>query len=147
MNSKSNTNFNLKRLSIAGAITAVMILSPAIAMADKGDRGHNREHNTVVAGQKHHKGNFRVKEPARKVHGGSHKIRHTNWRKRHDGHRHKYYKHPHNRHAHHGYHDNGHRHVNYVVHDHYYYDDGYDLDYLRFMIGLHSDNLDIILHD
>jgi hypothetical protein len=34
------------------------------------------------------------------------------------------------------------------VNNHYYNDDDYyGLDQLRFMIGLHSDNLDIILHD
>jgi len=127
----------MKTLALSGALAVSMVLTPALSMADNGDRDHHRDKYSVDAGKHHNKG---------------HKIDHRQsskhyYSKSHHGHnRHVIYAPAHHKHRSDRGHQ-GHTHVNYVVNEHYHSSHHHDLDRLRLMIGLHTDNFDIFLHE
>ena len=150
----------LKTLPVVAAVAIGLVLSPAVSMADKADSGHQKSQYSHEGGKSHgkahKKGNYRS-DKAR--HKKQHKVtrsydkrgnKHVS--KKHYGKPYGFRKgHAYNRHGHRDNHRHGHRghsHTHYVVNDDYdYYDHYLDLDNLRFMIGLHTNNFDIILRE
>jgi hypothetical protein len=150
MKAKSGTTNKLTKLPLISVIAAALLLSPVISMADKADRGHHKGVHSVNVDKKHNKGVFRADKHRYDKRGKHYKHRsdwhgHKPWAKHHAGHKHGLYKRVYNKHRHNDGHHHGHNHVTYIDHDHYY--DDYGFDRLSFMLGLHSDNLDIIFHD
>ena len=147
----------LKSLPLLTLLAAGLFLSPTMAMAGHGDRSHSKGQYSHDGGQSHSKGQKRSNTYSNKrhykSHGKSHKENYGHSSKHHytkeRGHYndHGHYKRGFNNHRydHHDHH-RGH-HTTYVVNDHYYNDYSYGLDSLRFMIGLHTNNLDIIFRD
>lgn len=149
----------LKTLPLSAIIAIALALSPALSMADNGERGRYKSKHASDVGKSHNKGQSHhdkrsFKKP-RKQHNVAHGYdRHGYDKHRRNKHGHKkqvnnyYYVKPYshsNHHHNHGY--NGHTHTNYVVHD-YGHDDHYlGLDNLRFMFGLHTGNFDIVIRD
>lgn len=147
----------LKTLPLIGLLAVGLALSPMVSMADDDDRGRGKDRvyqkhdggkgHSRNAGKSHRrdKGNFvrgHNKSYARshnKGHKSGHKHGHSynkSYGHKHYGHTHKVYR-PHS-------HNHGHvDHV--VVTDHHDYISDYDR--FRLMLGLHFDNIDIILRD
>ena len=156
MNIKIKSLTSLKTLPLIGVLAIGLVLSPTLSMADNGDRGRHKTQYSHDGGQSHSKGHKRSNTHSNKAHykshGKSHKGNYGHSSKHHytKGHGH------HNNHGHYkrGFknlrhdHQNSHRahHTTYVVNDHHY-SDYYGLDPLRFMIGLHTNNFDIIFRD
>ena len=130
----------LKTLPLVGVLALGLALAPTTSMADKGDRGHKDRYS--------HDGgkSFKGGKHDKRGHGYGHT------KKGHD-------KHGHDRHSRHqlGHaygHDirghrhghSGHSHSTHVVHD-YGHQHYLGLGNLRFMLGLHTDNIDIIFRD
>lgn len=139
-----NMKTHLKALPVMAALTIGLAFAPTASMADDDDRG--RGHSYSHDGGKHDKGKLRAKRYERgdkhrydKKHRKHHKHRGHYYGHRH-GHKHKHYRHDHH----------GHRPayvVNNYGHDHYYRDRFIDLSDLRFMIGVHTGNFDLIFRD
>jgi Ni/Co efflux regulator RcnB len=133
-----NKRLLLKSLPLLSMFAMSLVLSPGMAMADRDDRGHSREKYSQNEHRTHsNKHDYRPRGKHHKSHdrhGSVHKYNRGNhhsstYRKhRYDGHRHG-------------------NHTTYVVNDHYYADDYYLRDRRRFLIGLHTDNIDIIFRD
>lgn len=154
MTDKTNMKNALKTVILSGALSAALAIPPTLVMADSHDDGRRHQNYSSATDKQHNKDRYRGSKHADKTHDGKgHKFdyRHSTI------HRHskayaRPYKHVDYNHGHHKYrynHDHkghGHNHARYVVNE-YYYDDHYDLDHLRFMIGLHTHNLDIILRE
>lgn len=140
-----------KTLPVIGALVLGLALAPNVALAEKGDRGNHKGQYSQDTGKTHNKARKNNKQ--HKVHVND-RHGHKNLRK---GHNDKYYSQhnsrKHNRHGSHAHRDNhrhgygGHTHSHYVVNHHDHHDRYIDFDDLRFMIGLHTDNFDIILRD
>ena len=139
---------NLKTLPLIGALAISLALWPTLSMADKGDRGGHKNKYSHDDRQSHSKGrNSHNNKRHYKSRGNSHKSNHGYSSK------HRYNKgygahknHAHYKRDHHGGH-RAHNHTTYVVNDRHYSDYSYGLDPLRFMIGLHTNNVDIIFRD
>lgn len=133
----------LKTLPLLAVLTVGLILSPTLSMAGNGEHGQHKAKYSQNAGKSHskshNKGNYRSNKHSYKTHGKRYKGNHSHRSERHHR-KHDYYKRGHYDHR-------GHRHTNYIVKDHYYPEHFIGLDHLRFMIGLHTDILDITLHD
>jgi len=153
-----NINTPLKTLPLLAVLAVGLVLSPTLSMAGNGDRGHHKEKYSHDIGKSHSKGHNKVQHRSNKhsvkTHGKSHKDNHSHRSERHyskgHGHynKHAYYKRGHHKHGYdHHKHYRGHSHTHYIVNDHYYSDGLFDLDNLRFMIGLHTNNLDITFRD
>ena len=150
MNIKIKSLNSLKTLPLIAALAIGLALWPTLSMADKGDRGGHKNKYSQDNRQSHSKGDKHRNSHSNKGHyksrDNSHKSNHGysskhRYNKGHGHHNdHVYYKRKH--HA-------GHRdhHTTYIVNDHHYSDYSYGLDPLRFMIGLHTDNVDIIFRD
>ena len=140
-----NNKTRLKNLPLLTLFAASLVLSPAIAMADQGDRGHSKSKYSQDERRSHGKSHNRSDKHSNKhnyrSHGKSHKghNKQNSTRSYDRGYGH------HNKHAH--YKRRNDHHTTYVVNDHHYSDHLYGLDHLRFMIGLHTNNFDIILRD
>jgi len=158
MRTKINVKTSLKTLPLLAVLAVGMSLSPSISIAGKGDHGKHKEkysHNSGhKSGKAHHRDNHRVNKQAYRSHGNSHRNNRGHGSKDHHGSRHGHYKHhAYNKHDNHGrgyvynHAHGGHGHTSYIVNDYYYREPYYVLDPLRFMIGLHTDNLDIIFSD
>ena len=128
----------LKTLPLVSILALGLALAPTASMADKGDRGQKDRYS------QHGGKTFKADKRGHKDRG--HGYGHT--RKGHD-------KHSYDRHGSHGRHQVGHAHGyghdrhshnNYIVRDygHQHYS---GLGNLRFMLGLHTDNVDIIFRD
>ena len=155
----------LKKLSSIAAVIATLALFPGISMAEKSDghsdrARHNNEHSQNRS-KSYNKDYYRENRHA----GSSHKQRDNRGRfdrgyDKHNKHRDRGHSKHYNGHGGHAYrkykkhysghdvrHNHGHR--GYAGHDygHRHYRDYRGFDNLRFMIGLHSDNLDIIFRD
>lgn len=158
MNIKIKSLTSLKTLPLISALAIGLVLSPTLSMADNGDRGRHKTQYSHDGGQSHSKGhkgsNTQSNKRHYKSHGKSHKSNHGHSSKHHyaKGHGH------HNDHAHykrginkyrydHQNSHRGHHHTSYVVNDQHYSDYSYGLDHLGFMIGLHTNNVDIIFRD
>ena len=134
----------LKNLPLLALFTAGLVLSPAIVMAGHGDSKHSKGQYSNDARQSHSKGHkqndnkhYKSRGKSRKGHNGYSSKRTYS----------KAYGH-YNDHAHYkrGHHRDRHN-TTYIVNDHHYDDYSYGLDPLRFMIGLHTNNFDIIFRD
>jgi len=135
-----NNKTLLKKLSLLGLLTINIILTPAIALADRGDRGHSHEshshderhsHNNSNDYQTHgkrHQDYQRYGLVYNQSRGRGHHKHYAHYKHRYDGRRHNHYR-------------------TYVVNDDDYVNDFYIRDPLGFMIGLHTNNIDIILRD
>ena len=145
-----NNKTIFKNLPLLTIFTASLILTPAIAMADRGDRSHSKDKYSHDDRRSHNKSHNRNNK-----HSNKHKYRSQGKSQRGDNwHSSKYRydnRHGHrNGHAHYKRGRDNHRHdrrTTYVVNDHHYSDHLYGLDPLRFMIGLHTDNFDITFRD
>jgi len=127
---------SIKTLPLLAVFATGLVLSPTLAMADDDDRGHSKH--------RYSQENHQARGYANK-HGNRHGERHNGSRhyNKHYGHRDGY---AHNKHYYRRDDHRGHRHSTYIVND-YYDNDYYLLDPLRFMIGLHTNNVDIIFRD
>lgn len=158
MNIKIKSLTSLKTLPLISVLAIGLVLSPTLSMADNGDRGRHKTQYSYDGGQAHSKGHKRSNKQSNKAHYKSHGKIH----KENIGHSSKHhYPKEHGYHSDHGHykrgftnhrygHQNNHRgrhHTNYVVNEHHYSDYSYGLDPLRFMIGLHTNNVDIIFRD
>jgi hypothetical protein len=138
----------LKNLPLLALLTAGLVLSPTMVMAGHGDNSHSKGQYSRNDRQSHSKGHKQNVKKHYKSHGKSHKGNYGISSKRHYskgyGHSNDYkrghynYRHDHHRDQHH---------TTYIVNDHHYDDYSYGLDPLRFMIGLHTNNVDIIFRD
>ncbi len=152
----------LKTMSLISAIALGLILSPALSMADDGNRGHKKNQYSHDRGQAHNKAKnkagHRIGSHNKQKHSyvvnpmghrghvkPSHKHRsdhhYDRARKNHNYHKHGGHGHNHN------YVYSSHSHSHYVNHDHAHRGEYVDLDNLRFMFGLHTGNFDIIFRD
>jgi len=148
----------MKSISAIKSIPAIALLalglalSSSPAMADKGERS---SHKGEMAKQFSHEASRSHRDtlkPGKRTEHRRHDGKSHKWTRKDRDHRY-YISHDggkYKRHKHHAHRD-GHRHVyrgyphsHRVVsrHDHYF-----DLDELRFMVGLHTDRFDIILRD
>lgn len=118
-----NITTSLKTLPLITALGMSLTLAPTVSMADR-ERGHGREH---YAGYEKHQPKKHHGKLARK-HGREHGWKHG---RRHD--RHAYYP----------------RHEEVIVYDyrHQPHRRFAGFDNLRFMIGLHTGNVDLVIRD
>ena len=151
-----NLSRTLKTLPLIGVLAMGLALTPAISMADDDNRGRHKDRYSHDAGKSHkkaHKQGHRAhkKEWKRehrsygKHHGHKYTDKHKHgWKKRHG----KHYGHKHShRDTRHSHSHRGHRHEHVVVRDYGHHDHYLDFDDLRFVFGLHTDNVDIIFRD
>ncbi len=138
----------LKNIPLLALLTAGLVLSPTMVMAGHGDNRHSKGQYSQNDRQSHSKGHKQNVKKHYKSHGKSHKGNYGISSKRHYskgyGHSNDYKRGHHN--YRHDYHRDQH-HTTYIVNDHHYDDYSYGLDPLRFMIGLHTNNVDIIFRD
>ena len=156
MNIKINSLTSLKNLPLISVLATGLVLSPTLSMADNADRGRHKTQYSD-GGQSHSKGHKGSKKHGNKAHyksqGKRHKGDYGHSSKHHytKGHGnnndHAHYKRGFNNHRYD--HHDSHRdhHTSYVVNEHHYSDYAYGLDPLRLMIGLHTNNFDIIFRD
>ncbi|MCG6937696.1 MAG: hypothetical protein LJE83_05925 [Gammaproteobacteria bacterium] len=151
MTSNTNVNPPLKTLFISAALITALV-SPAVSIAESADGSRHHKKHSAGSGQQHNKGHYRSDNYDVKARGKSQKISHGHELKRNHGrdhnrpHNYVHYDHGHYKHRHNHDHD-GHDQRHYVVNEYYYNDGLYDVDHLRFIIGLHSANLDVILRE
>ena len=115
-----------------------LVMLPGTAMADRDDRGHSREKYSHDEYRSYsNKRDYRPREKYRKSYD-----RYDSVYKRNRGNHHSsaYRKHRHDGRRHRN-------HTTYVVNDYYYAGDHYLRDPRKFMIGLHTNNIDIIFRD
>ena len=125
----------LKNLPLISLLAAGLFLSPAMAMADKGDRGNFKRHDSHE--NRHSQSNSQK-------HSNKHHNKHS-YNKGYGHHNNQvHYKRDHHKHR---YDKHRSHHTTYIVNDHHYSDYSYGLDPLRFMIGLHTNNFDIVFRD
>ena len=137
----------LKTLPLVSILALGLALAPTASMADKGDRGQKERYSQH--GGKSFKGDKRGHKDRGHGYGHTKKGHDKHGYDRHGSHgRHQVghaHGHGHDRHAHHNSYA-GHSHNNYIVRD--YGNQHYlGLGNLRFMLGLHTDNVDIIFRD
>ena len=135
MNTLKNKLKTAKTLAFASTVVASLILLPSVSMADTGEHGNKHGRYTVSSEKHHHRNNDARHEIFAKNHHEDRHHRHDQHAGNHYGH----YKFKRDRDYHH------HDHAHYVVNE-YYYDDR-PFDYLSFIIGLHTNNMDIILRE
>jgi hypothetical protein len=151
MNMKMKSLHSLKTLPLIAALAIGLALLPTLSMADNGDRGGHKKQYSHDDRQSHSKGHKSSNTHSNKGHYKSHDNSHKSKNRYSSKYRNKKgYGHD-NSHAHYKpvYHDRhrAHHHTTYVVNDRHYSDYSYGLDPLRFMIGLHTNNVDIIFRD
>ena len=137
----------LKNLPLVTILAAGLVLSPVLVMASQGERNSNKAHYSQNDRQSHSKADKRSSKAHYKSrdnrnkskHGYSSKHRYNTKHGRHNDRAH--YKRGFNNHRH------DHHATTYVVNDHHYSDYPYGLEHLRFMIGLHTNNFDIVFRD
>jgi len=138
---------SLKALPIIAALTVGFALTPITAMAGNGERGHHKSEYSRSSGKHHDKGHYRRDKHANRSHG-SHQSRSIgrHYNKHRDNH---YTGHHDYRRYNYGHHypRRGHNTTHYVVNDYGHRGHYSGFDQLRFMIGLHTDNVDISFHD
>ena len=126
----------LKVLPLVGLLSLGLVLTPAVALADKDKRERG-----------HYSGSVRdVAKNVKRVSRGSHGSGRHYDRGHKRGHK-KSYSHGYQNHRHgHKYkrHGHGHGHDRVIVQNHY---SGRDYDHFRFLLGLHLDNVDIVFRD
>ncbi len=164
-----NISSKLKTLPILGSLALALISAPAIAVADNAKREQNRGHYSQKSDKPHYRSESHRQPQHRGEYRGHQRDRHNRhgyndyaqnhghkyaFNKSHKKH-HKYRKHHkhghygHHRHPHHGHGHNHHSHNHYQSHvivrpERRAY---LDLSDLRFMFGLHTDNIDLIFRD
>ncbi len=151
-----NTVFGFKKLPLIGAVLMALAVFPGAAMAEKGDaHGDRGRHDNPYSHESKksyngdsHRGN---KYDNKHSNGYTVKSRDYDKHRKHDKHgQAKPYGH-HQAHAYnkHKHHDHGHRHGHqrYVVNNYGHRPHHVGFDDLRFMIGLHQPNLDIIFRN
>jgi len=145
-------NKTFKTIPLLTLLSAGLMLSSPMAMADKGDREHSKEYSSHHRQQSHNNDYRRDNKHAYFSHKGNHRSEHRYDRdNRHNSHSYyrpkEHYEHRYNRHVEH----RSYPHTTYIVNDHYYsdygYRHGYILDNLGFMIGLHTNNFDVTFRD
>lgn len=149
----------LKALPVASLLIMGIVLSPAIAMADNGDRGRTKSEHSFDSGQSHnvrdrhrdkstHKKQQNERHIVRKYDRNSHghnKYRHGHVIQKHNGKPYaKHKKHVYYHYDQHGQNHKPHHHDNYIVHHHEHYD---VFDDVRFKIGIHTGDFDIVYRD
>lgn len=154
-----NTVSGFKKLSVIAAVLMALAVFPVASMAEKsdgyGDRGrHDKQYSPdrkKAYNGDSHRGNKYDNKHAAKSHGDARHNRGYDNHRKHDKHvKGKQYGHHHahayNKHKHRDY---GHRHGHpqYVVNDYRHRPHHVGFDDLRFMIGLHNPNLDIIFRN
>lgn len=133
-----NKELLLKSLPLLSLFAMSLVLSPGVAMADRDDRGHSREKYSHGEHRSHgNKPDYRSRGKHHKSHDRYGSVRNHD-RSNHHDYAHQKHRHDGRRHG---------SHTTYIVNDHYYADDYYHRDRRRFMIGLHTDNVDIIFRD
>jgi hypothetical protein len=140
-----NIQSNLKILPVVAALAMGLALAPMSSMAGDKDRGHGSyshdagSHSKSRSDKSHKRERHADRHDKRSYRGDRH---HS---KKH-GHKHRKSRHAHN-HRGHKYRHQGHNPV-YVVNNHGYYPERYiALDDLRFMVGIHTGNFDLIFRD
>ncbi|MBT8438210.1 MAG: hypothetical protein KJO91_00680 [Gammaproteobacteria bacterium] len=166
-----NISSKLKTLPILGSLALALISAPAIAVADNGKREQNRSHYSQKADKPHHRGESRRQHRQPDVHRGQHRNGHNRrgyndyahnhghkyaFNKGHKKHHKKHHKHGHYGHHRHPHYRHGHGHAYGHNYRNHYQSQVIvrperrafvDLRDLRFMFGLHTDNLDLIFRD
>ncbi len=141
-----NNKITLNKLPLLGLLITGLALSPGLALADKNDKAHNkgaRSHSSAQSHIKQHKNNYKRQGKGSNRHNSSHNSKKHGHRNDHNHYPHAVNKHRQHDHGNH----NGHRRTTYIVNDHHHSGHIYGLDRLRVMIGLHTDNFDIIFRD
>ena len=153
MNITTNLKSLIKTFPLVSVMAVTLALSPSVSMAAKGEHGYHADKKT------HHNKSHRKQQGKANHHSKSHGNRHgrgigygtEKFRARgHDFNRHNRGHRSHKAHSH-G-HRSGHRHEHrrhdyYVINEHRAHEHYHHIDPLRFVIGLHTDNMDIILRD
>ena len=146
----------LKTLPMIGVLAMGLALTPAISMADDDNRGRHKDRYSHDAGKSHkkaHKQDHRAhKKEWKREHRRDHKkYKHGHGHKHVNNHKHGWKKHYGHKHRHNGHRHShshrGHRHEHVVVRDYGHHDHYLYFDDLRFVFGLHTDNVDIIFRD
>ena len=154
-----NTVSGFKKLPLIGAVLMALAVFPGVSMAEKGDGyGDRGRHDKQYSHDRkksyngnNYRGNKRGDKHASKSHRNDQAHRGYNKYSKHDKHskgkRYGHQKvHAYNKHKHR---DDGHRHghARYVVNDYGHRPHYVGFDDLRFMIGLHNPNLDIVFRN
>ena len=151
-----NLSRTLKTLPLVGALAMGLAITPAISMADDDNRGRHKDRYSHDAGKSHKKAHKQDHRAHKREWKRDHKGDHRSYRKHHghkhvDDHRHgwkkRHGKHYGHKHGYHGHRHHGHRHEHVVVRDYGHHDHYLDFDDIRFIFGLHTDNVDIIFRD
>ena len=138
---------SLKTLPLITILTIGLALAPINSMAGNADRGHQKSGHVKHSAKNHDKGHYSsqkyIHRSANKSHrsGVSHALKHRKNASYGDIHNRGYYKR--GRHYDHRYYYPTH----YVTNNHDHGGHFFDIDHLRFMIGLHTDNFDITFRD
>ena len=147
----------LKTLPLISALALGLALSPTLSMADDDKRGGQKTHYSHDRGQSHNKthnkgayrGEIAKNHSRRYVANSFDQRRHEKQSHKHKTKNHYDRSNGYHRHGTHG-HDHvytGHHHRHTVIHDYGYREPYVGLDNMRFMLGLHTGNFDIILRD
>ena len=147
---------SLKTLPLISAIAFGLALSPTLSMAADGNRGDHKMKYSHDRGQSHKNGHGRHKTgKSQRNSPVAHAV--NKHRQEKQGHKHRsnnhydraYGNHMYHKHGNHGHNHaySDHNHTNYVYHDYGYRGQYVDLDNMRFMLGLHTGNFDIIFRD
>jgi len=124
-------NKPLKTLMLSATVAVSLIFIPTLSMADNDKYSHHQAKYSTDKTRHHNKGHKISRSHGQKHHYSKMQNRHN--------------KHGLHKSGHHGHRGHNHGHINYVVNDHYH-GHAHVFDHLRFMIGLHTDDIDIILH-
>ena len=135
-----NTISMLRTLPLVGVLALSLGLTPTVTMADDERRGRDQVYKKHDGGKHHYREHRRLNRDHGRPKHGHHRSHKHNIHKHHG---HKHHGHSHRRHKHHGH---GHRHIDRVI-VHNYYDDWYDYDRFRLLLGLHFDNIDLVYRD
>lgn len=164
-----NISSKLKTLPILGSLALALISAPAIAVADNAKREQNRGQYSQKADKSHYRGESNRQHRQQGEHRGQQRNGHNrhgyNDYAHNHGHKYAFNKshkkhHKHRRHGHNSHHRHphyGHRHGHsHGQHNHYQsnvivrpqrHTPYLNLNDVRFMFGLHTDNVDLIFRD
>lgn len=151
-----NTVSSFKKLPLIGAVLLALAVFPGASMAEKGDgygdRGRSDKHSSYERKNSYNGDSHRGNKFDNK-HGNKHGNKHAAKSHHYDRHKRGYDKHSkHGKHwkgKQYG-HDHDHGHARYVVNNYGYrphHSHHVGFDDLRFMIGLHNPNLDIVFRN
>lgn len=151
MKNITNSRIQLKTVPLITVLALGLAFAPLSAMAGNGNRGHQKSEHSNSSGKHHNKGQYRSeKHTYREPRHNNHKR--SLGRKLNHDHGTRYSSHHnrgHDKHVRHypRYDHRGHGTTHYVVNDYYPRDHYVDFDHLGFMIGLHTNNFDIMFRD